>query len=476
MKTLKKISELFAEVNKTNGRLEKEKTLSTSKLVDEEIRSVLNLVLSPYTNFGVTKTGYIKYISQNEKKKTTTKINLIDLLNKLSNSEVVGNAACDLISDFLNQDERSEDIPSTTNDYITPKDVENFYLLLDKKTSMGVSSITLNKCGFNIPNFDVSLAENYFEKEKNIDLGEYLLERKLDGLRCVVKTENGVVKFYSREGKQFVVLNELQEQVKKINNSGNYVFDGEITICDDSDLEYFELTKSLVNSSKNLNLTLIKHGIVSENKNSIPLKFKIKNKEYKLIYKLFDVLTVDEFEKGTSAIKYTERIARIDGSENIEVLSYKIPTKENLKDIPDGWEGFILRKNTFYKSGRSSDILKVKKFKEIDLFVIDLEQSTKPMLNEEGIKTTVNCVGNLICKIAKEEFSKELTYDGKQLNEDDFGLISVGSGISDDARVEWFKNEEKIIDKTINVKYFEITKNSTTGELSLRFPTFVRVK
>jgi DNA ligase-1 len=49
--------------------------------------------------------------------------------------------------------------------------------------------------------------------------------------------------------------------------------------------------------------------------------------------------------------------------------------------------------------------------------------------------------------------------------------MNVGSGLSDEQRIEWYKNPELIIGKVITVQYFEETMDSKTSIKSLRFPT-----
>jgi DNA ligase-1 len=49
--------------------------------------------------------------------------------------------------------------------------------------------------------------------------------------------------------------------------------------------------------------------------------------------------------------------------------------------------------------------------------------------------------------------------------------MNVGSGLSDNERVLWYKDPSLILNKIITVQYFEETVDSKTGTLSLRFPT-----
>lgn len=53
--------------------------------------------------------------------------------------------------------------------------------------------------------------------------------------------------------------------------------------------------------------------------------------------------------------------------------------------------------------------------------------------------------------------------------------LGVGSGFTDEQRKYYFINQNKILGKVIEVKFFEETNNEK-GELSLRFPVFLRVR
>ena len=53
--------------------------------------------------------------------------------------------------------------------------------------------------------------------------------------------------------------------------------------------------------------------------------------------------------------------------------------------------------------------------------------------------------------------------------------LGVGSGFTDEEREYFWNNPQKIINKIVEVQYFEESKNSK-GELSLRFPVFKWVR
>ena len=71
---------------------------------------------------------------------------------------------------------------------------------------------------------------------------------------------------------------------------------------------------------------------------------------------------------------------------------------------------------------------------------------------EEGTGKYVDMLGAFICE-----------YKG--------GQVKVGSGLTDEQRIEVWRNSRNYENLIIEVSYFEETKDST-GKLSLRFPTF----
>jgi DNA ligase-1 len=111
-------------------------------------------------------------------------------------------------------------------------------------------------------------------------------------------------------------------------------------------------------------------------------------------------------------------------------------------------EGVMININEApYCFKRTDNLLKLKVMKSCDLKVIGFEEG-------EGKNTGV--LGALI-----------VDYKGFPLK--------VGSGYSDSYRSKFWDNKEKLIGLTIEVQYFEETKNKE-GELSLRFPVFLRVR
>ena len=140
---------------------------------------------------------------------------------------------------------------------------------------------------------------------------------------------------------------------------------------------------------------------------------------------------------------------------HLEVLEQERVTSQEVFDkwvkrVKDNnWEGFMLRKNAPYKSGRTKDLLKVKKFQDAEYIVEDVITG-KVSYNEGGTKE-YDVVTAII-----------INHKGTK--------VQVGSGLSKEQRLDWYSNPNNIIGKTVTIQYFEETINKKDDSLSLRFP------
>lgn len=109
--------------------------------------------------------------------------------------------------------------------------------------------------------------------------------------------------------------------------------------------------------------------------------------------------------------------------------------------VADGAEGLMLKNPaSVYQQKRSGDLLKLKKFHDMEAFCFDYQ---------EGLGKYKDMMGALVCKTA----------DGKVFN--------VGSGFVDSDRVDF----GKFLGQTITVKYFELSKDGIP-----RFPIFKGIR
>lgn len=340
--------------------------------------------------------------------------------------------------------------------------------IIDRNLKIGISwDNYLDVIGQKDTKFEVALAEN-LSKVKGVDPidGTYFISRKLDGVRCVcfvhneLKTlENGEivmeseVQFTSRQNKNFTTLNNLIYEVQKFCETlgeGSFVLDGEVCLVDDNDNEDFS-------------------GIMKEitRKNHT-----IKNPRYKV----FDILTLDEFWGRVESPNFKERYEKllllkmnlladslcgeVEHNSRIDVVRQQLVSSQEIINYhidlakEHGWEGCMLRKNAPYKRGRTKDLLKIKSMQDAEYIVCGIEEGTATY-NNDGSKAY-----DVVSAI-------------KILHKDN--VVSVGSGLSKEQRLRWLEHPEEIIGKTVTIQYFEETVDSKTGKPSLRFPVLKHV-
>ncbi len=319
--------------------------------------------------------------------------------------------------------------------------------VLAHNLKIGVSRDNFQKIAPIFEVYEVSLAEQLVDT-KGVDPvdGTYFASRKLDGVRCVAFVHNYMVgdkfvqeiKFKSRQNKEFTTLNNLIEPVKEFTAKllGKWVLDGEVCILDENGDEHFDWVMK--------EITRKDHTIENP------------------CYNIFDILRLEEFNMFDESPRFELRYRTLlelfyhcADKEHIHILKQERLTSQEDFDrwsgyVAEGhWEGFMLRKDVPYQRGRSKDLLKVKKFKDAEYVVVGTLNS-KVTYNEDGHKEFDACRALLI------------EHKGNQ--------VQVGSGLSKEQRLRWYDYPEEIIGKTITVQYFEETKDSKTGEYSLRFP------
>lgn len=348
-----------------------------------------------------------------------------------------------LLLDYLNDRTLTgHDAIKSVNRYVSdnPLYADLIWNIIDRnlKTRSTASMINKVKPGL-IPTFDVALAQAYDEKtKKKVDWNDgWYASRKLDGVRCLgVIDDKGKVKFYSRQGKEFLTLDNLKPSIEKLGLT-NMVFDGEVCVVDENGNEDFQ-------------------GIIKE----------IKRKDHtieKPFYYIFDLLTSKDFADKESITTLSERLetarAYVMDDDYIGVLKQILAddmVMETMmeKSKREGWEGLMLRKDTTYKGKRSNDVLKVKKFFDDEYIVVDLENDTHRVI-VDGAEVEEVMLKNVI-----------IEHKGNR--------VQVGSGFNHEQRRYYFQNPNQILGKQITVQYFEETTNMN-GTHSLRFPVIKAV-
>jgi len=396
----------------------------------EPVCKVLNYTYDTYKQYGVTSANCKK--NSDLMGHPNTYGSLFTLLDDLNNRVCTGHTAIANVNRFVHENYIYKDL---------------IFNIIDRnlKTRSTASMINKVKPGL-IPTFDVALAKAFDEKTQKKVIWEdrWFVSRKLDGVRCLTVIDaNGEPKFFSRQGKEFLTLDNLKTDIKALGLK-NTVLDGEVCILNENGNEDFA-------------------GIIKE----------IKRKDHTIatpFYWMFDMLDMQDFNSKTSEVTFGQRIADLNALFNtsklklyspllIGVLEQRIGNDQIFSEMmaeskAGGWEGLMLRKDSTYKGKRSNEILKVKQMFDDEYIVVDLENDVHRVI-VDGSEVEEEMLKNVI-----------IEHKGNR--------VHVGSGFSHEQRRHYFANPNEILGKQITVQYFEESQ-SKSGEFSLRFPVIKAV-
>ena len=420
---MREIYEVIKEIQNTSSRNDKEAILLKGKSVNG-FMLMLRYALDPFIVFGIGTKKLNKFM-----KKATGENNefqdLFHLLRYLTLYNTGSDETLKKVSEFL----------AAEPDY----ELREFYsLVITKELKLGVTGKTVNKVfgHQHIRQFDCMLAEKFHEQLEKIE-GKFYVTLKLDGFRLLAFKENGIVKFFSRQGQPIFGLEDIEEDLKHLPD--NMVYDGELLLRNDKGLSSKELYSA---TSK-----------VARTDGAKKL----------LEFYVFDVLPISEFYLGKSTNSYEKRRKYLDGIFAVVDLEWIKPLPvlyegEDIKQVhrlleevdKKGLEGVMVNlADTPYTLTRSKGLLKAKLFKEGDFRIVGFE---------EGKNKNKGKLGRI------------------NIGYKDENIVGVGTGLSDAERVEIWNNQDKYIGKIVKVKYFEESKNSKTGLYSLRFPSFEEIR
>ena len=336
----------------------------------------------------------------------------------------------DLLDDLIGHPFGSKEDQDAVNNFLSQQDEEayDWYTrLLLKDLKIGCTATTINEVwdGY-IPVFQVMLA---FPYEKHVDKinGEFQLQRKLDGFRLItILNPDGKINFYTRSGLELFNFPEIEKDFKELEVFDTpVVFDGECIANNE-----FNDTQKLI---------------------------MVKGPKTGLVYNVFDLLSLDEWDSGSSDetlfsrydflrndIFYGKDLKHIQlvpelyrGNDKSAITKWFNYSKVQ------GWEGIMIKLDSYYLRTRTANMLKVKEFETLDLVVLRVNEGTGKHQGRLGSVT--------------------VDFDGNE--------VDVGSGFDDFDRERLWRMPELIVGKTIEVQFFEKTRNER-GEPSLRFPVY----
>ena len=319
------------------------------------------------------------------------------------------------------------------NHFKTDVECQFYEEMVTKKFRLGADAKLVNKAipGL-VEEFNVQLGTS-IEKVKLNGNELIYISRKLNGNRCAFLGNE----CRTRQNKVYQGVDHIINDLVTLGYK-EYFVDGELLYKNKeglSDSEAFQIGTGIANS---------KTGDKSQ------LKFVV-----------FDILPLEEFWSGKSKDPYSVRYERLNELEE-KLMEYKTKNIEVVPRVYHGcdhkqiwkwldyaeandWEGVCVNLDAPYECKRTKNLIKVKKFFDITLRIVEVNEGTG-------------------------KYKKSLGSFTVKYND---GFVNVGSGFSDDQRKEFWRLKKKLKGMLIDIKYKEVTKDKNTGCSSLQFPTFI---
>jgi DNA ligase-1 len=273
--------------------------------------------------------------------------------------------------------------------------------------------------------FQPMLAKDYDKEKKKIKF-PILSQPKLDGIRCIAKSDG----LWTRNGKEIIsaphIFEELQSLFEKY---PDLILDGE-----------------LYTSRKDVDF----NTIISCVRKTKPTSQDLETSKRYIEYHVYDLPNIDGKEEKT-----LDRLLNLNNLVHLGIWnylkmveSYNLNSFEEIEEkltqyISEGYEGQILRyPNSFYENKRSSGLLKHKTFFDEEFTIIGYS---------EGIGKFSGKLATL--KVDVEGVEVDCTINGTM-----------------EYLTELFHIKETLIGKQATVKYFEKTTDN-----SLRFPKVIQI-
>lgn len=289
--------------------------------------------------------------------------------------------------------------------------------------------------------------------------GSVYSQLKLDGMYANAIIDNGTVTFISRQGeiKEFGD-NKLVEEMKKFPNcalNGEFTLEGEpnrskangiISALDDI---YSNMsTRTEEENQKKIDKFLKERGMTIEEASS------------KLIYTVWDQLTLKEYEEKLSKTPYYERLAQLslDIKENGLTLVQIVETRElstfaeimdhYVEMVTNGLEGIIVKSKTAqWKDGKPKWCVKIKEEATFDLRITGFKYGSGKNTN----------------KVSTIEVESECGI-----------LVTAPTSLKENEMDDFTENQDAYLGKIIEVKCCGITPLNKNGKASTLHPVYIK--
>ncbi len=445
--------DIILDIMSKSGTNEKIETIKQNE-DNDRLKQILFYTFNPLYVFGISSKKIEKELNMILPFETD---DLLELLEYLKEHHTGSDMDIAVVQNFINkQDEKYKNV---LTDIVT------------KSLTLGINAKSINKVWDNfIPDYEVQQGERLENNiEKLIESGKQIIvTQKYDGQRCSARVENHKVTLYSRNGKFYEGLKELESELAELDDG---MYDGELLVnCkderDENNVPKF-IEKSDIEFDKNI-LDIVYAPMPSKElfKKTASLVNSDEPNKLNVNIWLYDMTPLENFDKMEDYEVPVEERKRI-LSEKIAKVHNKCPHLKEVKFLYTGDFNNVLIQNMLkqvvglnqegmminvygspYEFERSKNMLKVKQMYPVDLRVVDVL---------EGSGANKGKVGALL-----------VNYKGSPLK--------VGSGLTKEQREKFWEDKSLILGKIITIKYFEETTNKKNNEKSLRFPIFLEVR
>lgn len=442
---MKEVTKLFIDLCNTQGTNAKQNFVKNLVNNEEFIQS-LKFLLRTDNPTGISSKKYDKWEDDSMFGNAFTpnlKGNLSELFNYLEANNTGRDTDIQWVHSFVDSWSECEE----DKDFLRKIIIKDYPIGIDVK---GVNKAIPNL----IPTWDVMLADKFLDlDEKALNklskngTRKFVLQEKLDGFRNTALfrfvKEGNSVKFMTRQGKPYERLVDLENALKNANIDDG-VFDGELILTDRNSIpsgEQYKATSKLV-TVKDADI----HGVTMNVFDFVPMK-EWESKEGKTPYSERYAM-LEKIFKENNLEPYFHLVENIYEGNDLDVVM-----KELTKAKEKNWEGLMLRwLDSVYEFKRSKELLKVKPFQEMDVYIKGYE---------EGTNKNVGKLGAFLCEIDHPTFGHL--------------EMKVGSGYSDEDRVRYWEHKDELIGRVLEMQYFEVTSNADGGK-SVRFPVHKCIK
>lgn len=414
--------EILAANASRNFKIEK----LTEQKNNETLKEVIRLAYDPFTQFYIRKIpAYKRGIH------TITLPNALNQLFHLSSRTVTGNAAIAHLTNVLES--------------LEPDDAKVIEKIIGKDLRAGFSEGTANKVWEGLVHeYPVMLCSPF--EQKLVDKIKFpaYVQLKMDGMRFNAIVKNGACEFRSRNGKEILLLGNLEQEFIAMAAGVDCVFDGELLVMLPGDHQFADRQTG--------------NGILNKaNKGTISAE------QAAMVHAtVWDVIPYADFISGRCSTPYSTRFASLgmltqkqssDGKKIWLVASDIVQTMQEAQVIFEdylakGLEGIILKDGSgVWEDKRAKHQIKFKGELECDLRIVGVEGGTGKY---EGM------LGAILCESAD-------------------GVIKtrVGSGFSDEQRKNLMK--ENLVDKIAAIKY-NMRSVDKQGNHSLFLPIILEIR